>query len=323
MIEHEVHHQITQDITSLAFSSNNILSVGSWDMTIHLFKHPRSNPSPFICSFTHDAPVLCTEFITEDCVLSGGADGFAKMWSLSGAKLLQSIPMHNEPIKVMQFEPERNLLITGSWDGSIKFWDFRSATCVHESRLKERVYALDVKQSTMVCGLSHDTIACFDLVKSLDPTQVYTSPLNTQTRDISIFPDRTGFVIASIQGRCAVHHVNEADARKNFKFKCHRNNKSPVEAFSVHSVDFHPLGTFLTSGGDGAICFWDKDSRQRLKQVPSKTEPILVTKFDKTGNSIAFATGNDWAMGTMRLNETFKRQLFFAEVENNFVQPRK
>lgn len=34
--------------------------------------------------------------------------------------------------------------------------------------------------------------------------------------------DKTGYLIGSIEGRVAVHHVEDANSAKNFTFKCHR-----------------------------------------------------------------------------------------------------
>ena len=48
------------------------------------------------------------------------------------------------------------------------------------------------------------------------------SPLKYQTRCISCFPDKTGYLLGSIEGRVAVHHVEESMNGKNFTFKCHR-----------------------------------------------------------------------------------------------------
>jgi mRNA export factor len=57
------------------------------------------------------------------------------------------------------------------------------------------------------------------------PSVVYKSlqsPLKYQTRCISCFPDKTGYLLGSIEGRVAVHHVEDNMQAKNFTFKCHR-----------------------------------------------------------------------------------------------------
>ena len=43
--------------------------------------------------------------------------------------------------------------------------------------------------------------------------------------------------VGSIEGRVAVHHVEDGAQSKNFTFKCHRDG---TDIFSVNSIAFHP-----------------------------------------------------------------------------------
>lgn len=38
----------------------------------------------------------------------------------------------------------------------------------------------------------------------------------------TVCPDKTGYLIGSIEGRVAVQHVDDSLQSKNFTFKCHR-----------------------------------------------------------------------------------------------------
>jgi len=38
-----------------------------------------------------------------------------------------------------------NMLVTGSWDKTVKYWDLRSPNPVHTQQMPERVYAMDVQ----------------------------------------------------------------------------------------------------------------------------------------------------------------------------------
>jgi mRNA export factor len=63
------------------------------------------------------------------------------------------------------------------------------------------------------------------------------SPLKYQTRCVTAFPDATGYLVGSIEGRVAVHHVQDQQQAKNFTFKCHRD---ATEVYAVNSMAFHP-----------------------------------------------------------------------------------
>ncbi len=60
------------------------------------------------------------------------------------------------------------------------------------------------------------------------------------------------FLVGSIEGRVAVHHVEDpSDPKANFTFKCHRGDGNHI--YSVNDIAFHPrYGTFATVGSDGA-----------------------------------------------------------------------
>jgi hypothetical protein len=63
----------------------------------------------------------------------------------------------------------------------------------------------------------------------------------------------------------------DARCRKNYTFKCHRQDQRPGTrdqslVYAVNGVGFHPRhpSTFFTVGADGAAVFWDRDARTRL-----------------------------------------------------------
>lgn len=105
------------------------------------------------------------------------------------------------------------MLVTGSWDKTIKYWDLRQQSPVATVQCQERVYTLDVKKNLLVVGTADRYI---NVINLSDPTKFYKtlqSPLKWQTRVVSCFTDATGFAVGSIEGRCAIQYVEEKDAR--------------------------------------------------------------------------------------------------------------
>ena len=43
--------------------------------------------------------------------------------------------------------------------------------------------------------------------------------------------------VGSVEGRVAVHHVEDSMQSKNFTFKCHRDGN---DVYAVNSIVFHP-----------------------------------------------------------------------------------
>lgn len=135
----------------------------------------------------------------------------------AGQTVAQQVAAHDQPIRCVRFfdAPQTNapMLVTGSWDKTVKYWDLRQSQAVATLQCQERVYTLDVKGSLLVIGTADRYI---DVVNLNEPTKFYKtlqSPLKWQTRVVSCFKDATGFAVGSIEGRCAFQYVEDKDAR--------------------------------------------------------------------------------------------------------------
>lgn len=65
--------------------------------------------------------VLCSAWKDDGTtVFSGGCDKQVKMWPLLSGGQPVTVAMHDAPIKEVAWIPEMNVLVTGSWDKSLK-----------------------------------------------------------------------------------------------------------------------------------------------------------------------------------------------------------
>lgn len=231
------------------------------------------------------------------------------MYNIATGQTTQ-VAAHDEAIKSVKFlDGQSNILATGSWDKTIKYWDTRSPTPVGTVQLPERVYAMDTKNDLLVAATADRHVLIFNLN---NPTTIFKqtiSPLKWQTRTISCFIDGKGYAIGSIEGRVGIQYIDEKEiawvywcptnlfylfhCSKCFSFKCHRDDTKNV--YSVNSISFHPgYGTFATAGADGTISFWDKDSKQRLKSLAKQNNTIACTAFNRNGSIFAYGASYDW-----------------------------
>ena len=110
-------------------------------------------------------------------------------------------------------------------------------------------------------------------------------------------------------------------SNSNFAFKCHRDEKM---VYPVNAISFHPtFGTFSTSGADGYIHTWDKDSRQRLESSVSLGAPVQATCFNRTGSLFAYSLGYDWFKGHEYYEASAKNAIMIHPVAENEVKPRQ
>lgn len=324
-------------ISSLSFSpSSQFLVASSWDNGVRCYEVGVNEMGGMISSqpraqINHDGPVLCTDFSSDSTtVFSGGCDGMAKMWTLG--REAQNVGKHDQPIRSIHWVPEIKLVVTGSWDKTIKCWDTRSPTPAASLQLPERCYAMDVRHPLMVVGTAERKILIYDLSSANFPTPFRTedSPLRHQTRCLATFPDREGFAIGSIEGRVGIHHVNPKDAGRNFAFKCHRENHdaragqpATCHIFAVNSIVFHNLGTFATAGSDGIYNFWDKDSKQRLMTFKPCGNTIACAAFSPSGSLYAYALSYDWSRGSENYNPQTPNLIMLHHVKKEEITQRK
>jgi len=212
--------------------------------------------------------------------------------------------------------------MTGSWDKTIRYWDGRTSNPCKQITLPERLYCADVIFPLAVVGTADRNIIIYDIRKAEVEYKRIMSPLKFQSRCIACFPDKTGFALGSIEGRVAIHHIEDKDSHKNFAFRCHRDG---ANIFSINALSFHPLySTFATCGSDGTFHFWDKDSKQRLKAFLRCPLPISDAKFNADGSLFAYACSYDWSKGVEGYNmqQPQKNYIFLHTTPEDEIKSR-
>jgi mRNA export factor len=307
-------------ISCLAWSPQNLLAAGSWDKSVRIWEVSPSGINARL-AYNHEGPVLCCAFSRDGArLVSGGADNKVKMKVLA-TQQDQQIGQHDAPVKEVAVIDELNMVVSASWDKTLRFWNGQQPTPVATLQLPERAYTMDMKYPLLVVGCAERHVLVYNLQNIQSNPAPYKSgqtALKMQTRTIACFPDKTGYAVGSIEGRCSIAYIE--DASKNFAFKCHRTDK---DIFAVNSIDFHPtMGTFVTAGGDGTFVFWDKENRQRLKQSNSCNYPITSVKFNPTGDLLAYAVSYDWSRGHEANNPNYPKQILLHKVQESDVKPK-
>ena len=172
---------------------------------------------------------------------------------------------HDQTVRCVHMASAANMLITGSWDRTVRLWDPRGPSAISQHAQPERVYTLDTTGHILVVGTADRHVIIWDLRQMGQPQQQRESSLKYQTRSLRCFPDGQGYTLSSIEGRVAVEfldHSPEAQKRK-YAFKCHRVKEGDMEKiYPVNAVSFHSkYNTFAT----GMCC---RCSSLLLKFIP-------------------------------------------------------
>lgn len=306
----ELFDNPTDCISRVAFHPHNsdILLSTSWDGNAYLH-NIRANRTR--SKLGTGAALLDGCFSERDpntTCFAGGLMGTVCKLDLHNYKA-ENIGKHEKPVRTVQHCKETNLVISGSWDSTCRFWDPSMNSAVNRIDLPDKVYAMDLHNTMLIVGMANRQIYLFDTRRPDHPIQRRESSLKYQTRTLQMFPDGSGFVIGSIEGRVAVEYVDASESvqQGKYAFKCHREpcaGPTPLDppcelVYSVNAVAFHPVhGTFATGGSDGVVSVWDAKNRKRVKQLsPKYPSSISSLTFSHDGQWLAVASSYGFEEG--------------------------
>lgn len=295
-------------ISSLEFCPSNptYLLASSWDRHLRLYDIATRQ---IVRDFAERAPILACCFTSQSTAVSGSLDGSLRSYDLESGELSKCTSPHSKAISSLTFSSAHNILVSGSWDGTLSVQSGTLEGHAYSIKLPEKIFALSNNENHLVVAMANRQVyiyALADLKASLTqhsevlPIQRRESSLKFMTRTVkcTTTQDATmaGYVSTSIEGRVAVEFMDpsEASQTRKYAFKCHRQKEGTgdsVAVYPVNAVDFHPVyGTFATAGGDGVVSVWDLKNKKRVKQYSSIGFPIKCIAFSSDARVLAMGT---------------------------------
>jgi len=292
------------------------LLVSSWDTTVRFYQVENGDkPSELKSKYDHRAAILACCFSDKAHGFSGGLDASVRMLDLATEKMT-TLGTHDNAVSSMVYSRDANVLITGSWDCSLRFWDPRSPASSLTGRYQtpERVYALDIPQPStnpavqttntnmLVVAMASRLFSIYDIRKMDVPAQQRESSLKFMTRSLGVMSTGEGYATASVEGRIAVEYFDPSPEVqvKKYAFKCHRTSDVDVDyVFPVNALAFHPTyNTFASAGSDSTVSIWDHKVKKRLRQYPKFSNPVSSLSFNCDGTRLAIGVGYMWDQGS-------------------------
>jgi len=235
------------------------------------------------------------------------------MADLNTAQIMQ-IGKHEIGAKSLCYIQDSNLLISGGWDGMMKFWDLRQQDPCLTLNLQRKILSMSMTYPLLVVAQSDRVLSYYNLNKlssNFREEISFESHLKYATTTVSCFNEPNGYVIGSIEGRTAVKNIDLQNTptlskdtkvltkENDYAFRCHRTGEGSTEVYPVNTIAFNQVyGTFCTGGGDGSWILWDKESKTKLKTGTIQTKaPITSIDYSYDGNLLAYAYGYDWHKG--------------------------
>ncbi|XP_048643367.1 mitotic checkpoint protein BUB3-like [Marmota marmota marmota] len=225
---------------------------------------------------------------------------------------------HDAPIRCVEYCPEVNVMVIGSWDQTVKLWDPRTPCNAGTFSQPEKVYTLSVSGVWLIVGSAGRRVLVWDLRNMGYVLQRRESSLKYQTRCIRAILNKQGYVLSSIEGPVAVEYLDPSpEVQKKYAFKCHRLKENNIEQiYPVNAISFHNIhNTFATGGSDGFVNIWDPFKKKRLCQFQRYPTSIASLAFSNDGTTLAIASSYMYEMHDTEHPEDgiFIRQVTDAE----------
>jgi len=290
-------------IVSLRFSpstSSSDLLVTSWDKTLRLYD---VKANKLKSCFKQAGPVFAACFQDSMVAFGAGMECAVKRYDLSTGSE-QVVGRHDAPVRCVEYDQDTGLLMTGSWDCTLRCWDPRSNSMVANLRQPYKVFSMSLGGSRVVVATAHRAVNVYEkrmLHDGAEPEQKRESSLKYQTRCVSCYPDGTGYALSSVEGRVAMEFFDtdpEVQAKK-YAFKCHRKSEGGRDiVYPVNTLAFHPThGTFVSGGCDGLVNIWDGANKKRLHQYAPYPTSISALAFSADGALLAVASSYTFELG--------------------------
>ncbi|EPY35951.1 mRNA export factor [Angomonas deanei] len=342
-VVHTLQHPPSDCISRVRFSPPQcpiiVLGVTAWDSTCSIWRVDYNKGNQAVTSqpllqWTHTAPLLDLSISARGVCYYGGCCHTATAWDLSSqAKTV--VAQHDLPVSCLTEVciPQSNMevLVTGSWDGKLRYWDLRQPATtggrpnmLKEEILGEPIFALDGQKTTpMLSVATARTVHVFNLNSVMRIAEVkVTDKIKYNVRAVASSPFQDSVAVGSAEGRVA-HLPLQGTTPAPLTSRPHMTAASldlpggrlsgmtsDNTASVMHQcnfISFHPQAPYIISGGgDGRVQLlnYHKKNTNILEGVKfqntagvEEVVPVSAGDVHASGELMATAHSYDWAQG--------------------------
>ena len=227
----------------------------------------------------HNKEIKCIRFISDNKILSAGADNYVKIWDLNSRKVIYSILIENYGQIQSAIETAPGVIAV-NLDTTVFLWDYKLSKLTKIINNKNLGYIrfidYDVNTSTLALACNDGIVRIYDLNGNLI-NQFITETENTL---YTVKFSRDGILIAAAgyNGYIYIYdRINKTTVKSNAK---HGDNVNTV----IWSVDISPNNKYFISGGvDATVRMWDINSLSEVKRFYHKFH-VRTVEFSNKGN---------------------------------------
>eukprot|EP00871_Galdieria_phlegrea_P001015 jgi/Galph1/1914/GphlegSOOS_G611.1 len=333
----ELYPPPSDGISKICFGTNastSLLAASTWAGSLSVYETASGTLRVEYGKAQEHPPLLDCCWVNEYDIVTANTSGQVLLYNLNSTLPASGriVGKHDLGVRCTQYASDISLVITGSWDCSIKGWDVRtpSEQSSFSVPVSGKVFAMTTYHYTSIVGTSKKKLEFFDLRRMERPWSVQDSPIKHQIRSIACSLDGKRFAVGSTEGRVAInplpisenHNLESTISEKKnedsgFSFKCHRQSAAGPD---VNAIEFHPIyGTFATGGADGIVNIWDAVSKKRITQLDRYPSSISSLSFHSDGTCLAIASSYTFEEGE---RDHPSDALYLYQIRDYEVMPR-
>ncbi len=216
-----------------------------------------------------------------------------------------TLDAHSKTITSISFSLDGLIVVTGSFDGTVKLWDRQGntlSTINHGGAVNSVSFAPD--SQTLASASSDGTVKLWDREgNQLYPLHVHTSGVNS----VTFSPDGDTLASAGSDGTVRLWD------RQGNELATLRGHGSGVNSVRFDPVSFDPDNQTLVSASfDGTVKLWNTQQEKALQTLRGHRGPVWSVMFSPDGRTLATSSADQ----TFRIWESSGRNRLILEDSN-------
>ncbi|PRP81044.1 WD40 repeat-containing protein [Planoprotostelium fungivorum] len=266
-------------VTCFSRIEDNLMISGSYDRTLRLWDVKEGFAMNVYKG--HTESIRAVSLNTANRLIFSASDNHLKIWSLDTAKITSNIKIHSDPISCLVYIAEKNIIITGSSDRTVKVIDAKSLRTIKTiSGHKHGINCLHYQKNTLAVG-SKESIHVYDLSLLDKISTVLRGIPNTVVNAVATEGDT--IISGSSDGQIRFYERHQPTSI----LEGHRGEISCMQ---------HDENKIVSGSEDGIVCVWSMQKRAMVKTIEIADKQLDCLAFNAGGR---LATGH--SDGVVRL----------------------
>ena len=237
-------------VMCVAFNSDgNYCLSGGQDRTVKLWNPAKGSLIKTYSAHAHAVLDVATTKDNAKIASVGGDKNGPFYWDVASGRVIRKFRGHTAKVNAVSFAADDTVLVTGSYDRSVRVWDCRSNSwdpIQSMDPFSDSVTSVRVKGTDIIAGSVDGTVRTFDLRKG----QVLTDHIGQPVTAVALSNDGNCVLASQLDNRMLL--LEKGSGHVLNQYTGHQNSQYQIGA-AFTNTDAH----VLSGSEDGEILFWD------------------------------------------------------------------